>query len=143
MFSNDRTELRRMFYVAWKTKLDGGPLDPLQQMIVGVIEQHPEYHALLENPDSLDRDFSPVVGETNPFLHMSMHIALIEQIGTNRPPGIRDCHQKLARSCASAHEAEHRMMQCLSEAIRVAQARNTMPDEAAYIECLRQLTENH
>ena len=143
MFSSDRTELRGMFYAAWKMKRDGKVLDALQQMIVDVIEQHPEYHALLENPDGLDRDFSPALGETNPFLHMSLHIALVEQVSTDRPAGIRDCHQRLARALASTHEAEHRMMQCLSEAIWQAQRRNTVPDEAAYIECLRRMTENH
>ena len=142
MFSNDRTELRRMFYDAWRLKQNGRPLDALQQTIVGVVEQHPEYHGLLANADSLDRDFSPDLGETNPCLHMSMHIALIEQISTDRPQGIRDCHQRLAHTLASAHEAEHRMMQCLSEAIWQAQRNNTMPDEAAYLGCLRQLIEN-
>ena len=93
MFSNDRSELRKVFYDCWQQKQDGLALDALQQMIVSVIEQHPEYHSLLEKSDNLDRDYHPAQGETNPFLHMSMHIALIEQISTNRPPGIRDSHQ--------------------------------------------------
>ena len=142
MFSNDRTELRRVFHDCWELKQQGQTLDPLQQMIVSVIEQHPEYHSLLENSGNLERDFNPAQGETNPFLHMSMHIALIEQISTNRPPGIRDCHQKLATKLGSAHEAEHRMMDCLSEAIWQAQRNNTMPDETAYLACLNRLVDN-
>jgi hypothetical protein len=142
MFSNDRTELRKVFYDCWKLKQDGKDLDALQQMIASVIEQHPEYHRLLEKTDNLDRDYQLSQGETNPFLHMSMHIALIEQISTNRPDGIRDCHQRLTRSLGSAHEAEHRMMTCLSEAIWQAQRNNTLPDEAAYLACLKNLAEN-
>ncbi len=142
MFSNDRNELRRVFFDCWKLKQDGKPLDALQQMIAGVIEQHPEYHGLLQSDDSIGRDYDPSQGETNPFLHMSMHIALIEQISTDRPAGIRDCHQRLTRSLGSVHEAEHRMMQCLSEAIWQAQRNNTAPDEAAYLACLRGLSEN-
>jgi hypothetical protein len=142
MFSNDRTELRRVFHDCWKLKQQGQALDALQQMIVSVIEQHPEYHGILENSDNLDRDFHPAGGESNPFLHMSMHIALIEQISTDRPPGIRNCHQMLTKSLASPHEAEHRMMDCLSEAIWQAQRNNTPPDEAAYLACLRRLYEN-
>jgi len=111
-------------------------------MIVSVIEQHPEYHSLLENSDNLERDYHPAHGEANPFLHMSMHIALVEQISTDRPAGIRECHQKLTTSLASPHEAEHRMMDCLSEAIWQAQRNNTMPDEAAYLACLQNLFEN-
>lgn len=142
MFSNDRTELRKVFHDCWKSKQDGQVLDALQHMIVSVIEQHPEYHGLLDKVDNLDKDYDPAQGETNPFLHMSMHIALIEQITTNRPVGIRDCHQLLTQSLGSAHDAEHRMMECLSEAIWQAQRNNAMPDETAYMDCLKNLSEN-
>ena len=75
-------------------------------------------------------------------LPMSMHIALAEQVSTNRPDGIRDTYQQLILSLGSAHEAEHRMMDCLSEAIWQAQRNNTMPDETAYLACLKNLVEN-
>jgi hypothetical protein len=143
MFSNNRTELRKVFYDCWKLKCDGQPLDALQQVIVGVIEQHPEYHNLLDNHAHLERDFQTNEGESNPFLHMSMHIALVEQISTDRPPGIRICHQKLSRSLGSSHDAEHSMMECLSEAIWQAQRNNQMPDESAYLNCLKNLIENN
>lgn len=143
MFTNDRDQLRKYFYDCWQLKRQAQALDHLQQMIVSVIEQHPEYHGLLENADNLERDFNPSSGESNPFLHMSMHIALIEQISTDRPAGIRDCHRKLTRAMGSPHEAEHRMMECLSEAIWQAQRNNMMPDESAYLDCLRKMTENH
>ncbi len=142
MFSSDRSELRGVFVECWQLQRDGKPLDPLQQMIVSVIEHHPEYHRLLEKRDNLDRDFDPGRGEGNPFLHMSMHIALIEQISTDRPPGIRDCYRRLTRSLGSAHEAEHRMMECLSEALWQAQRNQSMPDESAYLACLQKLSEN-
>jgi len=142
MFSNDRTEMRKVFHDCWKSKQDGQVLDALQQMIVSVIEQHPEYHRLLEKVDNLDKDYNPAQGETNPFLHMSMHIALIEQITTNRPAGIRACHQQLTHSLGSVHDAEHRMMECLAEAIWLAQKNNEMPNETAYMDCLKKLTEN-
>jgi hypothetical protein len=142
MFSNDRNELRKIFHDSWKSKQAGATLDALQQMIVGVIEQHPEYHQLLESVDNLNKDYDPAQGETNPFLHMSMHIALIEQISTNRPDGIRLYHQQLTQSLGSAHAAEHQMMACLSETIWQAQRNNTAPDEAAYLGCLKNLVEN-
>ena len=142
MFSSDRTELRKVFHDCWQMKQQGQTLNALQQMIVSVIEQHPEYHRLLELANDLDRDYHPAEGETNPFLHMSMHIALIEQITTNRPDGIRACHQQLSHALGSAHEAEHRMMSCLSEAIWQAQRNNTMPDETAYLVCIKKLVEN-
>ena len=127
MYGNDRTSLRRVFFDAWDKYRQSTPLTGIEQRLIEVILQHPEYHAVLENRDRyLDHDWSPDQGETNPFLHMSMHIALIEQISTDRPAGIRECHQKLTKSLGSPHQAEHRMMDCLSEAIWQAQRQNAM-----------------
>lgn len=140
MFSNDRTELRKVFFDCWQLRLTGRPLDALQQMIVSTIEQHPEYHDLFETASNLDRNYDSASGEANPFMHMSMHIALTEQISTDRPAGIRACHQQLTMAYGSAHEAEHRMMGCLSESLWQAQRNNTMPDEKAYLNCLKALS---
>ena len=143
MFSNDRTELRKVFFDCWQLKLRDKPLDALQQMIVSIIEQHPEYHPLFEKESNIERDYDINSGETNPFMHMSMHIALAEQISTDRPAGIRAFHQQLSMAFGSAHEAEHRMMECLSEALWHAQRNNTMPDETAYFACLKALAKNN
>ena len=102
MFSNDRNELRRVFFDSWKLKTEGKPLDAMQQRIADVIAQHPEYHALLRDENNLDRDYDPAAGDTNPFLHMSMHIALAEQLGTDRPVGIRAFHVQLSQLSGSA-----------------------------------------
>ena len=142
MFSNDRNELRRVFFDCWKLKTEGRPLDAMQQRIADVIEQHPEYHALLQNESNLERDFDPAAGDTNPFLHMSMHIALAEQLATDRPPGIRLRHLQITQLTGSAHEAEHHMMQCLGEVLWQAQRNQRMPDENAYLDCLKSLSEN-
>jgi len=137
MFSSDRNELRRVFFDSWNLQLEGKPLDAMQQRIADVIAQHPEYHALLNDVENLDRDYDPAAGEGNPFLHMSMHIALAEQLATDRPAGIRACHARLTQFTGSAHEAEHRIMECLSEALWLAQRHNRLPDENAYIDCIR------
>lgn len=139
MFSTDRNQLREVFFESWKTHLNGIPLDPMQQVIVRIIELHPEYHGLMENKAHLDKDYLPEQGETNPFLHMGMHIALHEQISTNRPEGITTIYQQLVTKFQSAHDAEHAMMDCLGEAMWQAQRDQKMPDEIAYLECLKKL----
>lgn len=141
MFGNDRTQMRRFFTEAWRKASAGEELIPLEQLIADIVQQHPEYHALLENPDSaLDKDFLPDLGETNPFLHMSMHISLQEQISTDRPSGIRQLYQQLVMRAGDSHEAEHRMMECLGQMLWEAQRQNRMPDEQAYLSCIRNLT---
>jgi hypothetical protein len=136
MFGNDRNQLRKVFYDCWQAKLAAAPLDAMQQTLVRIIELHPEYHTLLETPDAIERDYLPEHGETNPFLHMSMHLALAEQLGSNRPAGIRECYQKLSEKHGEAHAAEHEMMECLGEALWQAQRNQQAPDEAAYLACL-------
>ena len=133
-----RDALRRMYLEAWQRHQEGLPLTPLQAQVADVVALHPEYHALL-TPDALDRDWKPEQGQTNPFLHMGMHLALREQVSTDRPKGIRDVHALLVRRHDSAHEAEHRMMEPLGAALWEAQRQGVAPDEQRYLAALRSL----
>jgi hypothetical protein len=139
MFGNNRTELRAVYLNCWRLKQNQLPMDPLQEIVANVVEQHPEYHHLVESEENIERDFSVELGESNPFLHMSMHIALHEQISTNRPNGINDIFQKLCIVHGGPHEAEHAMMDCLGEALWTAQRDQKNPDETAYLECLKKI----
>mgnify|MGYP001817806369 FL=1 len=139
LFPNDREALRRMYLEAWQRHRDGLPLEPLQARIADLIEAHPEYQPLIESgEDSLQRDWTPEDGETNPFLHLGMHLAIREQVATDRPAGLAAVHGRLAATHGD-HEAEHRMMECLGEALWSAQRAGLPPDEAAYLEGLRRL----
>jgi len=139
MFGNDRNQLRRLYCDAWAARQRGEPLDPLAHQIAEVIEAHPEYQALVEDPQAaLGAEYTPEMGQTNPFLHMGMHLAIREQVSTDRPAGIRAAWQQLVARLGE-HEAEHRMMECLGQAIWEAQRSRREPDEAQYLECLRRL----
>ena len=134
IFGNDRNQLRKAYADAWQKLQQGQPMQPLEQQIAEVVREHPEYHKHLADTHT---DFLPEMGETNPFLHMGMHLALREQMATNRPAGILACYQGLSAKYPTPHEAEHEMMECLGEALWLAQSQGTMPDEKAYLACLR------
>lgn len=138
IFGHDRGELRRMYVDAWQKRCDGVPMSPLEIQIADVIALHPEYHDDMQ-ADSVDQDYTPDGGKTNPFLHMGLHLGIREQIGTNRPAGITAIHAALADSLGDAHDAEHRMIDCLAETLWEAQSQNSAPDERKYLERLRQL----
>ena len=139
MFGQDRSQLRHLFFAAWHKYLAQQSLDPLEQLIASIVQQHPEYHALLKDEAAnLDKDYTPEMGQTNPYLHMAMHIAIQEQLATQRPAGIIECHQELLRKGKNAHEVEHQMMECLAEMMWQSQRQGTLPDQAAYLQCLRQ-----
>lgn len=134
-----RDEVRQIYLNVWAKMQARTLLEPMEAVIADVIELHPEYHQLLEqDADIKEQDFTPEQGQTNPFLHMGMHIALREQASADRPPGIQSIHQKL---CAEKgqNDAEHAMMECLGQALWNAQRNNQPPDEANYFECLKKL----
>lgn len=134
IFGNDRNQLRKAYADAWHKLQQNLPMQPLERQIAEVVSEHPEYHAMLEN---IDTDFMPEMGQSNPFLHMGMHMALREQIATNRPVGIVECYQALTHRHQSVHDAEHEMMECLGEALWTAQRQGTAPDDSAYLACLK------
>lgn len=134
-----RDGLRRMYVEAWRKRLESRPLEPLEDQIVGVLEQHPEYQPIVTGGDALDRDFTPEGGVTNPFLHLGLHLAIREQVATDRPAGIASVHRGLCERLGDVHAAEHRMIDCLGEALWRSQRSGLPPDEAAYLESLRRL----
>jgi len=138
--NQDRGGLRRLYVEAWRKHRAGQPLEPLEDQIVTVIEQHPEYQALLEDDaEALGRDFTPEAGQSNPFLHMGLHLAIREQSATDRPAGIAAIRAQLVERLADPHEAEHRMLERLAEALWLSQRTGQPPDEVAYVESLRQM----
>ncbi len=136
MTDNTRNEIRQVFFDAWnKYKIDT-PLSALENQIVHVIQAHPEYHPELNNPDTLFQDYST---DDNPFLHMGLHLSLLEQIHTDRPAGIQQIYQSLSHQLDDAHRAEHLMMDVMAKLIWEAQRNGTLPDEKQYLEQLNQL----
>ena len=137
IFGQDRNELRKTYADAWQKHCGKRPLSPLEAQIAQVIVDHPEYHDAVNG--DLDRDFSVEGGQTNPFLHMGLHLGIREQVSTNRPAGIAALFKALASRVGGSHDAEHRMIDCLAETLWEAQSNNTPPDEAAYLKRLRRL----
>ena len=137
----DRDSGRTFFLEVWGKHKRQMRLEALEQIVLNVILQHPEYHVILEKDEKeiSAMEFTPEMGMTNPFLHMGMHITIQEQIGSNRPSGITALYQQLLPKYSSAHDLEHSMMECLGETLWLAQRNKTLPDELQYLEQVRRL----
>lgn len=136
----NREQLRQMYLEAWRKFSARQPLEPVEAQVAAVIAEHPEYIPLLESgPRALAADYAPEAGRENPFLHMGLHLAIREQVTTNRPAGITRIHEDLSRRLGDAHAAEHAMLEPLGQALWEAQRSGRMPDERAYLERLRKL----
>jgi hypothetical protein len=143
MFAPSRNEARQFLIDAWKKRRDALPLTPLETIAADLVTLHPEYHSLLESGEAaLSRDWQPAQGETNPFLHLSMHLSIHEQVSIDQPAGVRALHRQLTEQLGSRHDAEHEMMDCLAEMIWSAQRHGTPPDPAIYLACLNQKAKN-
>jgi len=138
-YPDDRNALRQMYVDAWKRHRERLPMEPVQAGIAEVIAEHPEYHELLENEQDLDKEWTPENGVQNPFLHMGMHLAIREQVSTDRPKGIHAIHRLLSGRLGAPHEAEHMMMEALGEVLWRAQRDGVLPDDKAYLENLSRL----
>jgi hypothetical protein len=137
MFSNDRQSHRLTFIAAWAKAQAGKPLEPVEAQIVQILRQHPEYQGLIADGEAaLDRDFLPEQGESNPFLHMGLHIVILDQLSIDQPVGIREIYRQLLEKTGDRHEAEHRIMDCLAQALWTLQRNQTTFDEKQYLDCI-------
>lgn len=134
-----REELRRAWQAAWGKARAGEPLSPLEALLADVLRMHPEYHAAIGQEGALARDWQPEGGESNPFLHMGLHVALREGIAADRPAGLAEIAATLAHARGDVHLAEHQLMDCLAETLWEAERRRAPPDEAAFLERARRL----
>jgi hypothetical protein len=135
-----RDQLRRMYQDTWRKFTNRAPLEPLEAQVAAVIAEHPEYVQWLESGDeALAAEFTPESGRQNPFLHMGLHLAIREQVATDRPRGIASVHEALSKRMGDPHGAEHAMLEPLAETLWEGQRNGRAPNEQAYLEKLRAL----
>tara|TARA_R110000868_G_scaffold8205_7_gene42731 strand:+ start:41249 stop:41674 length:426 start_codon:yes stop_codon:yes gene_type:complete len=140
MDNHERDRLRQQYYTAWQKYLQDLPMTALEADIADIIAMHPEYHEIFDNEElSQQVEYFPELGESNPYLHMGLHLALREQVKTDRPAGINLIYQDLIEKHGSIHDAEHAMQEHLAEAMWSAQQNDEIPDEEKYLESLKAL----
>lgn len=137
IFPQDRVSLRQMYAEAWRKKRENLPMEALELQIADVVVLHPEYHALLENDTHEDRDFHGDDGQSNPYMHMGLHLAIRDQLATDRPAGFAKVYRHYLALAGDVHLAEHQIMEVLAESLWEAQRSGRPPDEGAYLERLR------
>ena len=136
IFAPSRDEARRFFFDTWRKYGSGETLSDLEKIALAVIALHPEYHGLLDAANlNLERDYAPEAGGINPFLHLSLHLAIEEQLSIDQPPGLRGEFERIAATTGSEHDAKHALLECLAETIWQAQRTGQPPDQALYLGC--------
>ena len=138
MFTPSQQDVRRFFCETYRKLHAKEILTPLEAIASDWIQQHSEYDEVLSNLDTaLHANYSMEQGNSNPFLHLSMHLSIAEQIAVDQPRGVRTAFEMLASKLNSQHEAHHEIMECLGTMIWNSQRNGLPPDGEAYIEALR------
>jgi Domain of unknown function (DUF1841) len=139
LFNPSRDEVRAFFFDAWAKFKAQKPLTDLEKIALGVMHLHPEYHSILDTPELFqNQQYFPEFGETNPFLHMSLHLSILEQISINQPIGIVGIYEQLKLKYQDEHNAQHDILECLGEVIWQAQRNNSAIDSQYYVQLLQQ-----
>jgi hypothetical protein len=139
LFNPSRDEVREFFFSTWQKFKQNNQLTPIEKIALSVIHMHPEYHPILDAPERFkQQEYFPEFGETNPFLHMSLHLSIQEQISINQPTGIVSIYEKLRLNHQDEHLAQHDILDCLAECIWSAQKNNTSLDANYYVQLMQQ-----
>ncbi len=118
-------QVRSYFYNSWQKHQKKELLTDLEKLICDCIILHPEYHSILSNAESVNKNYEL---KDNPFFHLSMHLTILEQVNINQPIGIANIFHSLSNKY-SRHDAIHLMINCLQ--ITLA---NTNPDNIKDVE---------
>lgn len=137
MFNPSRDQVRNFFIDAWRKHRARELLTPLETIATDILQNHSEYHKVVEDPESVERDFTPDNGQVNPFLHLSLHLAIEEQLSIDQPPGLRAAFDAACARHGERHAALHDVLECLGETMFNAQRNSAPPDGMAYIACVR------
>ena len=138
LFNPSRDQVRQFFFDAWAKYKKQQVLTDLEAIALQVMQMHPEYHLVLDTPDRyMEQAYFPEMGETNPFLHMSLHLSVLEQVAINQPIGIAEVYQALKMKHGNEADAQHDLMDCLAESIWQAQRNGQPPNAETYMHCMQ------
>ncbi len=137
MFNPSQQDVRRFFCETFQKMRNNGILTPLETIAADWISQHPEYHDdLADTERALEANYAVDQGKTNPFLHLSMHLSISEQISIDQPRGVKAAFFALANRFGNEHDAHHEMMEALGQMIWTSQRSGLPPDGQAYMDDL-------
>jgi hypothetical protein len=138
MFSPSQHDVRSFFVAAGRKRRANLPLTPLETIAADWIDGHPEYAAdLADETAAREASYPEGSGRENPFLHLSMHLSISEQVSIDQPAGIRQAFLLLAAKLGSQHAAQHEVMECLGRMLWESQRSGLPPDGESYVECVR------
>lgn len=135
MFTPSQEDVRRFLCSVYEKHRKNQPMEGVETLAALWMDEHPEYHADLADLDAALMKMADVGdAQTNPFLHLSMHLSISEQSSIDQPRGIRQAVELLTARRGDLHEAHHEVMEELGIMIWESQRAGRPPDGQAYID---------
>lgn len=129
---------RQHYGMVWQLALAGAPLTIEQMRLVRVMQEHPEYRSIWDNPEEASAGLEDLT-EPNPFLHVTAHMMVEEQIAGRNPPDVAVVVSRLTRSGDSRHEAIHKVANVLMGEVWDVLAKKREFDREKYVRRLGEL----
>ncbi len=147
LYQPSQADVRRFFCSIYAKAGANAPLEAIEIIASQWMDEHPEYHGDFSDVDAallkLEQPDDGQSRETNPFLHLSMHLTISEQCSIDQPRGIRQAVELLTARLDSLHDAHHVAMECLGQMIWESQRAGRPPDGQTYVEAVqRQATKD-
>ncbi len=138
MFNPSQADVRRFFCSVYAKAQAEQALEAIETIASLWLDEHPEYHAELADLDAALATMTRAQdGQSNAFLHLSMHLSISEQCSIDQPRGIRQAVELLTHRRDSLHDAHHEAMDCLGQMVWESQRAGRPPDGNAYIACVQ------
>jgi len=139
MFNPSPADVRTFFCQTYAKARTGVALEAIETIASQWMDEHPEYHAIFADLDTALAGIGKpeVEGQTNPFLHLSMHLSITEQCSIDQPRGIRQAVELLTHKRNSLHHAHHDAMECLGKMLWESQRAGRPPDGESYVACVQ------
>lgn len=138
MFNPSQADVRHFFCAVYAKARTGQTLQAIETIASLWIDEHPQYHAELADPEAALASMARIEdGNSNAFLHLSMHLSITEQCSIDQPRGIRQAVELLTHRRDSLHEAHHEAMECLGQMLWESQRASHPPDGLAYVACVQ------
>jgi hypothetical protein len=137
---HDPAAMRKVYFDAWQKEIQSLPLSPLEAIIVDIIKRHPEYQPIFSHQEAFE-DFQAekFALDHNPFFHLALHVTVAEQVGADRPSGIRALYQQLLKKYQDQTITEHKIIECLARVLVDSFNQDTTSNEQVYLEAIRTL----
>ncbi len=139
MFDNDPATMRKVYFDAWQKALQGLPLSPMETIIADIIQRHPEYHPIFAPENFEQMQAEKFALDHNPFFHLALHVTIAEQVGSDRPAGIRPLFTQLMKKYQDQTIVEHKMIECLSQILVESFMQDSASTEEQYLEAIKRL----